>query len=534
MTSCQAYDFSLENLPESPVETPLSHLTTTNDPPTDDEIGIVHEVIHADKVTIDQIDKILDDLSNLEKMIKSRRTEYTQRIEQHKQILKLHRSLPSDALCEIFQHILFDMRATFGSRTSPHNVLGKVCRRWRNVLFSNPRLWTMLPEFDLGGFQTRRKGFNSMLRTALRLSRAAALNVEIRHVDPSNSAPHPALAKLLPSSDRYRRLSLSIFYHYLPQFASIRGRLSILRSLDLHIYPDGSEVPMHPLNLFDNAPNLQDLTLDFGLFPKPLPEWLSIPWPQLVRFSGHWIKPIDIVTLLSHATSLEDCTFHCAFPPTALGFLPSIIHHRLVKLRIYPQEGVDTEPLPLEVLNRLTLPSLLEITIKDIGLQTATLVNLVTRSRCVLTFVDLETFIYGDISSFLNAISAVRILCIVPTETLMRFLFQDQTHQPILPRLRYLMFYSMTAIPAPAIAWIPLARAMQPTVDHLETFIIVKVKLRRSHYEAYYDQLDQWPGLEAWEAQFPVYERWITLIENSLFENNYQDPMQQMVKKINF
>jgi len=533
MTSSRHYDFSLANLPGSPVETPLSHLTTTNDPPTEDEVGVVHAVIDADKVSIDQIDKILDDLSNLQKMVYSRRTQYTQRTDQHKQILKPHRYLPSEVLCEIFRHILFDMRANFGSANSPHRILGKVCHRWRNILFSNPRLWTMLPDFDLNIFWTRRQAFNSMLRTALHLSRSAPLNVAIQNVEPSNFAPHPALTTLLPFSDRYRRLSLSILYHYLPQLASVRGKLGGLRSLDLHIYMDArvgfpdSMCPL-PVNLFDNAPNLQDLTVD-GPFPKPLYEWLSVPWSQLVRFSSHWIKPIDIITLLTHATSLEDCTIYCAFPPTALGFLPSIIHPRLVKLRIYPQEGVDTESFRLDVLNRLTLPSLLEITIKNITLQTAILVNLVTRSRCVLTFIDLETSVHGDISSFLNAVSAVRILCIIPTETLVIFLLKDQSQHPVLPRLRHLMFYSMTAIPAQVIAWIPIARATQSTIDPLATFIIAKVKLRRSHYEAVYDQLDQWPGLDAWEAQFPVYERWINLIDSSSFEQAYQDQMQQMV-----
>jgi hypothetical protein len=140
---------------------------------------------------------------------------------------------------------------------------------------------------------------------------------------------------------------------------------------------------------------------------------------------------------------------------------------------------------------------------------------------------DLETSVYGDISSLLHAIPAVRILCIPPTEALIKLLYQ--THQPVLPRLSHLMFYSMPVIPAQEIAWIPLARATQATVDPLTTFIIVKVKLRKSHYEAFYDQLDRWPGLGALEAQFPVYERWINLTKVSSFEKTYQDQMQQMV-----
>ncbi|KAF8801117.1 hypothetical protein BYT27DRAFT_6805624 [Phlegmacium glaucopus] len=530
MTPGRPVKFTLTNIPESPVETPLSHLTTTNDPPSEDEIGIVHAIIDADKASIDKIDRILERISDLHKMVHNRRLEYTQRIGQHERVLKPHRSLPSDVLCEIFQHILFDMRAAFGSPYSPHRVLGKVCHRWRNILYSNPRLWSMLPEINLDTNWTRRQGFNSILNTALQLSRAAPLNLEIRFVKPSNLAPHPTLTLLVPLSDRYRRLSLSIFHQYLPQLASIRGKLGGLRSLELHIHRDSTaDFPdsMHaPLNLFDNTPNLQNLTVNNGPFPTHFCQWLSVPWPQLVRFSGHWVKPIDIVTVLTHATSLEDCTFYCASPPMASGFLPSIIHHRLIKLRMYPQEEVN-EPFPLDVLNTLTLPGLLEITIKNIPLQTAILVDLVTRSRCALTFIDLETSIHGDMFSFLSAISAVRVLCVIPTVALLELMLNDQTQRPVLPRLRYLMFYSMASIPPQVMGWIPLARVTQSTVDPLAIFIITQIKLRRSHYEALYDQLDQWPGLDAWEAQFPVYKRWIKLVESSTFES--QDQAQQAI-----
>lgn len=514
--------FSLANLPGLPSETPLSHLTTTNNPPTNEEIRMVHTIVNADNVSIDQIDKILVDLSRLEKMIKDRRVAYANRIYLHKQILKPHRSLTSDVLCEIFQHFLSSMRPYMGLPTAPHRILGAICRGWRNVLVSNPRLWSIIPEIDLNTFQTRQQGFNLSLSTALQLSRSAPLDIDIRYVEPSQFTSHPALAMLLPASDRYQRLSLSIFHTYLPQFASLRGRLSSLRTLTLYVHGRQVNLP-NSMDLFDDTPNLQNLIVN-GPFPMPICEWLRVPWPQLIRFSGYWVKPTDIVTLLTHATSLEDCTLHCALPPMTLDRNSTVIHHRLAKLRIYPHEGTNRELLSLEVLNRLTLPNLREITIKDIGIQTATLVNLVARSHCVLTFVDLETSIYGDIPTFVNAIPGVQILCITPTPPLMMFLYQDA-----FPRLRYLMFYSMGIIPVSDIGWVPAARAMQPNVDPLVMFIISKISLRRSHYESLFDQLDLWYGLGAWDMQCPVYKQWIQLIEASNLDEICQDQNQQLV-----
>ena len=89
-------------------------------------------------------------------------------------------------------------------------------------------------------------------------------------------------------------------------------RCIILRSLDLHIHK-GRKVDfldsMYPLNFFDNASNLWDLTINGD-------DLRVTDCTTIGSISGHWMKPLDI-PLLTHAILLEDFS-HMALGCSAL------------------------------------------------------------------------------------------------------------------------------------------------------------------------------------------------------------------------
>ena len=93
--------------------------------------------------------------------------------------------------------------------------------------------------------------------------------------------------------------------------------------------------------------------------------------------------------------------------------------------------------------------------------------------------------IYGDISSFLNAFSAVRCPPITSTPV-MKFLFHPKSST-----------FSAT-----------LLRVERSVGRGREVIVIYYLTqfsqlIYRSHYEAFYFYL--WPGVDTWETQFPRY-----------------------------
>jgi len=133
-------------LPNSPDTPPLSRLLTSNQPPTQEEVACVAQyvdVIDFELATVcDEIETLEDRLKVLhdrKEFLRHRRTCYLS-------IPSPVRRIPDDLVAEILQAAIIPTNDSPLSSTSINLKdflsLRAVCRQWRNVAFSTPKLWT--------------------------------------------------------------------------------------------------------------------------------------------------------------------------------------------------------------------------------------------------------------------------------------------------------------------------------------------------------------------------------------------------------
>ena len=195
-----------------------------------------------------------------------------------------------EILCEIFRllchkpislHVL-DNSSRFGQ--FPWAV-GQVCKRWRAVFLSYPRLWTSL---SLRYHPTDILGVDRLhemsRRTLLYLERSNQLPLTITvynsaHEETSNSIesfPRTTWKLLLSCSGRWEKVYL-VLCHEPPLLDLLRCEMPIVKSLKLHthISYDSHFQFCHPFNT--TAPRLVKLHLS-GWLEK----WV-FPWSQLTK-----------------------------------------------------------------------------------------------------------------------------------------------------------------------------------------------------------------------------------------------------------
>jgi F-box-like len=126
------------------MQTPFADKLHTNYIPIVPEIDLIHQVILKPLDDISQLDPkiarlkaILDDLSQ-------ERDELSRFVQDHRALLSGARRLPQDIVLEIFLHCLPNDRNAVMSSDEAPVLLGRICRSWRQISLSTPRLWSSL------------------------------------------------------------------------------------------------------------------------------------------------------------------------------------------------------------------------------------------------------------------------------------------------------------------------------------------------------------------------------------------------------
>ncbi|KAK0436691.1 hypothetical protein EV421DRAFT_1103017 [Armillaria borealis] len=173
-----------------------------------------------------------------------------------------------------------DDRVTYDLGDGPWS-LGQVCRSWRNAIESFcPGLWATLDIGcnDLDGAKRPMKGDPvEILRVVLERSRNHPLDF---HLWVTDKATERCLDLLITHSKRWSGVTLGIPSSLLPRLSAIRGRIDLLRRVDLDCFPSGSLSEDSDIWAFEIAPKLENLRMSC------LPPDVNIPFPatNLVSF----------------------------------------------------------------------------------------------------------------------------------------------------------------------------------------------------------------------------------------------------------
>ena len=291
--------------------------------------------------------------------------------------------LPAEILCEIFtpfsqNPFLEDVDSWKDERRnlakSDLLVVSHVCAHWRQLILETPRLWSNIAVYLYYWPQgSESLQLLELLVTALERGGSHPLQLKL-DLGLSNlpvAAQQLLIHRLVQHSHRWQNVELEVEARQLALFRDMKGRLAILKSIDLHICDaDDQPVPEAAPDFdgFELAPQLTQVNLTFE---ADLRDWCpKFPWSQLdlMRFSKH---TQDMLLLRRIMENLSD---HASFYIEAwwdnIDLLPQtpMITSQIYRFEVGPPPlGVEFGPLVLgRLFGGLTLPRLRTLTFKSL------------------------------------------------------------------------------------------------------------------------------------------------------------------------
>ena len=140
------------DIPHLPFDTSvLLHrdLITSNEHVPPGIVQSIHACMQEHDLKVSQLDKLLDTIEKARELVISRRAEHANLAKAYRDVLSPLRDFPAELLEQIFLLCVRSVRDTLSSHNPPW-VFGKVCRRWRSVALSSPRLWNVIPALSSG------------------------------------------------------------------------------------------------------------------------------------------------------------------------------------------------------------------------------------------------------------------------------------------------------------------------------------------------------------------------------------------------
>jgi hypothetical protein len=201
--------------------TPFTHYLQSNQAPSEDEIREIKALRANPLEEISIIDVEIEQIEGVLNSLKRKRAHIQESIDDYNIILSPVRRLSMDILGVIFTHCLATHRNPIMSASEAPILLTQICRDWRSIALSIPRLWSRLyiptfrrvrhdfPEvfpYVLDG-EHRMEAHAEEVQRWLRLSAACPLAITLMpSVDP---ASHPPLwDAIIQSSRRWQQLEL--------------------------------------------------------------------------------------------------------------------------------------------------------------------------------------------------------------------------------------------------------------------------------------------------------------------------------------
>ncbi|KAJ7766614.1 hypothetical protein B0H16DRAFT_368402 [Mycena metata] len=248
-----------------------------------------------------------------------------------------------EILAEIFVHCLPEW-----PRPDPQDapqLLCRICRRFREVALSTPRLWSSLwvdPEKH-----------NDFCRTWL--SRAQSIPLSLKLSDDGylpTDPEHPLLSTIIGCSRQCRTLEISdgLFWETLLSGGSrsLNGKVPLLEELKIW---DPDVVVLH------DAPELRILSIS-----AHNPE-LHLPWHQLTKLHLSFTHIPDSIQVLRDSINLVQAAFEFDYESSTRP-VSNFRHPRLRCLALGPcndDEDEDERATPLAFLDCAEIPSLTEL-----------------------------------------------------------------------------------------------------------------------------------------------------------------------------
>ena len=346
--------------------TPFSHYLQSNQAPTEDETREMKALKAGPLKEISIIDVEIQKIEGILNSLKQKRAHFQKSIDDFNTILAPVRRLSTDVLGVIFSHCLATHRNPVMSASEAPILLTQICRDWRSIALSIPRLWSRLyiptlrrvlhyfPESSscvLVG-NRRMDALTQEVQRWLKLSAARPLAITL--MPAGDPVYHPSLLdSIIESSRRWQELELGFLS---PQSDVLTRLLSLtpddlcmLRELRIHslcttVNPHSQEVPedlWYQSGLL-TAQGLRSISIADMHRTNAFPGGIPPNWKNLNHLFIH--SPISLGLahpMLSYCCNLVACLFEIAgqwddfeihnpsitLPNTPITLSPCILPH---------------------------------------------------------------------------------------------------------------------------------------------------------------------------------------------------------------
>ena len=346
---------------------PFSHYLQNNQAPSEDETREIKALKAIPLKEISIIDVEIERIEGILTSLKQKRAHIQDCIDDFSTILAPVRRLPLDVLSVIFGHCLATHRNPVMRASEAPILLTRICRDWRSIALSIPRLWSRLyiptmrkvrPRhyhrealpYVLEG-ERRMEARTEEVQRWLRLSSACPLSITLMSSRDPISHP-PLLDSIIQSSRRWQQLELGCFLSpesdVLTRLLSLTpDDLCMLRELRIHSLYSTTSIHSQAQELQDDpwyhsglltAPGLRSIFI--ADMPQPTLLNAGIPpnWNNLNHLFIH--SPIFLVLahqILTNCCNLAACLLEIAggwndfdsIPavPISLSSSPQVLPH---------------------------------------------------------------------------------------------------------------------------------------------------------------------------------------------------------------
>lgn len=326
--------------------------------------------------------------------------------------------LPTEVLSLIFSFCLPHFLCH--ARGSGPLIFGAVSKKWRDIAWSTPNLWSSIS--IIINFNPQRLSQQTLLAEEwLARSGQRELSIQVHsqghHIDDVMEDTEidylvflmrPLIGVLVQYSYRWKSLDLllptCLFNYIIPR----NNNTPLLERLKVEPPPKGSSRPGDALR-FNLTPLLQRVDIrDLKL------KILEVQWDILTHFSGVGMSVDECLEVFRRTRRLQHCRFAKIGPnesefPTPLNE-DWILVWTVQRLQLNHRHNFGRSYL----FNTLTLPSLTSLQYEGNRerLPVAALSIFITRSRCALTVLSLSAIIVSDVEliNFLKLIPSLEVL----------------------------------------------------------------------------------------------------------------------------
>lgn len=389
-----------------------------NEPPTETELLEVQDSISETESDIERLDNHISRVRESLRALEFEREPLAEKLAYQKRITHPLRRMPDDILTEIFLACIdedvghtwvVENEDSFDLRQAPW-VLVQVCKRWREVTLSYPRLWSTI-RLSLHDSDGLNSGHFRVSLLVLLLQRSAMhpLSVSINSPPASHSSGnkpflHPLLQVLLPTSSRWKSARFTI-PGCLSALDYLHGSLQNLRYLDI-VKRGFRTDPASTLNAFEFAPSLRCLAVH--AYRLTISTW-ALPWNQLtsIEYDGSVAETLTLLHMTSANLQEARLTIRIVYlddhgehvDPQRPDTEELVVVQQLKHLSI---SQASSDHSFVEVLDSITLPSLSSLSVELFSVTytgavdnsntspSSRLIALLQRSQCSLDTIELH------------------------------------------------------------------------------------------------------------------------------------------------